>query len=476
MSTYRRHSGDGPSVDWYSIQHLLEYAVPDVAIILDCCYAASADRRSVDGTIEILAACCRNSPTVGISEWSFTSRLIEVLKASKDKPLTIALLHAQLVNYRGAKGWKKLLKTPVYSIMSSKAKASIRLVPVKPGSIPPPAPTTYDVSQQSFLDSPSVLDEDDTSPTRVLVAVNFRRQVPAAEDWIEWFSTHMPSDIVGLSLIRTEGLWGSHSTLGLFSMPVSVWDLFPYSTAYQFVGHVKTPNMLSKDPALISGKDSTHKTTGFKAVKNGEDDYVPKPDTLFPVIRHDDIVIAVVGRSGSGKSSFIAKATGKAVKVGISVGPCTQHVHCCSLLHQGRKFQLIDTPGADSRAKNSGTDSGDKNFDAYNDLKTWFERCYLQPFDRVNVMIFVAPLNRARKTSNFGFLSQMAQSTTTYLLTTFWDIIPYHEAKEIELGLIRDYQDATRLWGGEGEHSFRFDGTRKSALAILTTIESHIFK
>ena len=62
---------------------MLEYAVPDVVIFLDCYYAASADLRSVDGTLEILAACGREVTTVGISDWSFTSRLTELLRDLK---------------------------------------------------------------------------------------------------------------------------------------------------------------------------------------------------------------------------------------------------------------------------------------------------------------------------------------------------------------------------------------------------------
>ena len=234
-------------MDWYSIQHLLEYAAPDVAIFLDCCYAASADKRSVDGTVEVLAACDRQTETIGISPWSFTSRLTEVLKASADKPLTITMLHAELVNYRGADGLKKLLKTPIHSIMSNKDKASIRLYPNAPTSTPRLALSGPDLSQQSSSSGFFGLPACDPPTTRVLISVSLKNRIQDAGEWLNWLTGQQPAGITDLRLLRPEGLWGAHSTLGLISMPVAVWNLFPNKPAYRSVGQVVTANLLSKD-------------------------------------------------------------------------------------------------------------------------------------------------------------------------------------------------------------------------------------
>lgn len=73
---------DSASLNWSSLQPLLENAVPPVLIILDCCFAANAARDTTEGaTKEILAACGRENPTLGVGERSFTSALIEELKA-----------------------------------------------------------------------------------------------------------------------------------------------------------------------------------------------------------------------------------------------------------------------------------------------------------------------------------------------------------------------------------------------------------
>ena len=227
---------------------MLEYAVPDVVILLDCCYAASADQRSVDGTMEILAACGREVGTVGISDWSFTSRLTELLHDLRDRSFTIVQLHSKLVNYRAAEGPKKLLRTPHHGIMSNKDKASIRLSSMT---------LTRDVTE--FDDTELAMCEEPSSfgagSSRVLIAVSLQRSDLDPGAWRDWLLSHLPGGIRGLSLVRPEGIWGGHSVLGLFSLPAAVWDLLPNKFAYTFVGFVTTPNVIrnSIDPADMGG-------------------------------------------------------------------------------------------------------------------------------------------------------------------------------------------------------------------------------
>lgn len=350
-----RGRDNGLSVDWYSIQHLLEYAASDVAIFLDCCYAASADKRSVDGTIEILAASGRETKTVGVCNWSFTSRLTEVLQDSREKPLTIAMLHAKLVNYRAAEGPKKLLRTPVHSIMSSKDKASIRLSSMAlfgglPGSPSPPALTVSDLSQQSSLSSSPGSLGSHPSLTRVLVAVSLKDRVQDVGEWLEWLTTHMPTDVTNLELIKPEGLWESHSTLGLISMPVAVWDLFPHTTAYHCLGFITTNNLLFKGLAPNSKDTLTSQTLEFKATTDDEDYYIPRRNYpyRFPIIRPDDIVLVVAGVQGAEKIRFMEKVIGDGLTIH---NGSIQDVGCYSLLYKRRIIHLISTPADEATAK-----------------------------------------------------------------------------------------------------------------------------
>ena len=245
--TSRSSREDSPTVDWHSIQHLLENAVSDVVIILDCCFAASADQRSVDGTIEVLAACARELNTIGVSQWSFTSRLTEVLHDLKKAPFTITELHSRLVNFRAAKGKKKLLRAPVHSIMSNKNRPSICIAPLVEASKSPPADLLPAMNDMQLSNTPNstigfASPDHEFKQTRVLIAVSVDDcSSLKPEEWLQWLQSHVPADITG---IRIEGFFGSHSTLNLISLPIEIWDLLPENSAYRFVDFVITGNLM----------------------------------------------------------------------------------------------------------------------------------------------------------------------------------------------------------------------------------------
>ena len=342
MDTDLLFRGNGPTVDWHSIQHLLENAVPDVVIFLDCCFAASADRRSVDGTIEVLAACCQNSSTAGVSDWSFTNRLTEVLRDCRNKPLTVAMLHAELLNYRAAKGSKKLLKSPVHSIMSNKDKASIRLVSIAASCSPPSSLNESDLCHQTS-DSLSSISGSDPPLTRVLVAVSLNDHVPDVSEWLEWLSTHMPSNVTGFELIRPEGVWESHSTLFMISMPVAIWDLFPYSTAYHCVGYVRSSNLLTKDSGFNPDGGTIAKTRNSATGTVSHTAFYPMDGKNPPLIERDDILIVVTGGCSSTQRRFIDLACGSPFSV-YRPDSGSPPWGCHSFTYQNRRFHLIDTP------------------------------------------------------------------------------------------------------------------------------------
>ena len=249
---------------------MLEYAVPDAVILLDCCYAASADLRSVDGTLEILAACGHEMTTVGISDWSFTSRLTGVLHDLRDQAFTIVQLHPKLINYRAVEGPKKLLRTPQHGIMSNKDKASIRLSAMITSPDLTPADKTNLATSTIGALSP-----------RVLIAVSLRKNDHDPGVWRDWLLSHLPGGIDGLSLVRPEGIWGAHSVLGLFSLPAAVWDLLPNRVAYNFVGFVTTPNVIGR---AIKIADRGGINFVAQALANPEMPLLedPEPDELSP--------------------------------------------------------------------------------------------------------------------------------------------------------------------------------------------------
>ena len=249
--TDQYHRGDGPTVHWFAIQHLLEYAVPNVLCLLDCCYAASADQRSVDGTVEILAACGREVKPEGVSDWSFTNRLTEVLHDMEDQCFTVVQLHSKLMSYRAAAGPKKLLRTPHHGIMSNKDKTSICLSAM---ALPRDATSSDNTGPATHREPDSI---GDTS-SRVLISVSFQRTGLDPVTCRDWLLSQLPGGMDGLSLVRPEGIWEANSAPGLFSLPVAVWDLLPNKFAYTFIGYATTPNIIGTtiDSADMGAMDS----------------------------------------------------------------------------------------------------------------------------------------------------------------------------------------------------------------------------
>lgn len=237
LTGYRNRKPDSPTLTWSSLQHLLENALPYVLIILDCCYAANAARDTSEGTTkEIIAACGRENPTLGVGERSFTSALISELQAFGSQPFTVAMLHSRLITMR----WR-LAFTPVYALLSEHGGHSIELAPQ-----PAPAQAT-----QSFNGDNPELDEDmmDISApeariaqdTRVLLSVSISDDATCdIAEWKQWL-THEAPRIV--TQIEVEAVFKSHSTMLMTSLPTVAWDCLPDKAAYRFIGFIKSGNL-----------------------------------------------------------------------------------------------------------------------------------------------------------------------------------------------------------------------------------------
>ncbi|OAX30640.1 hypothetical protein K503DRAFT_806951, partial [Rhizopogon vinicolor AM-OR11-026] len=72
--------------------------------------------------------------------------------------------------------------------------------------------------------------------------------------------------------------------------------------------------------------------------------------------QNSEIRIAVMGATGSGKSTFINKASGSSLPVGHGLESCTKEVQTSRpFVISGRFVTLIDTPGFDDTTR-SDTD------------------------------------------------------------------------------------------------------------------------
>jgi len=278
----RNQREDSPTLTWSSLQHLLENAIPHVLIILDCCFAANAARDITEGTTkEILAACGRENPTLGVGVRSFTFALIEELRDFGNKFFTVAMLHSRLVTMR----WR-LAFTPVYALLSESGGNSIHLAPLalsEPSITKFPEQSVTSSSGYHLLDSMDTTSNnpssssprlDVTKNTRVLLAVSLAEtgSVDAAQ-WTRWLTTGAPGNVTGIG-VRLECAFESHSTLAIVSIPTYAWARLPEKPGYYFVGFIKSENLVSKTQEDLKDArrlEKAEKVERLEGIKDLED-------------------------------------------------------------------------------------------------------------------------------------------------------------------------------------------------------------
>ncbi len=244
---------NSPSLNWSSLQHLLETAVPHVLIILDCCFAATAARDTTEGsTKEILAACGRESPTHGVGHRSFTSALIEEMQAFDGGPFTAAMLHSRLVTMR----WR-LAFTPIYALLSERGGNSITICPFSGGRSSPrpespliaePEATENSQNGQTSMTMdglPSLqTSQEQTVDTRVLLSVSVVQDaIHDVPSWVSWLTTGAPWDATKVD-VQVHSVFKSNSTLIIVSVPTYAWGRLQERPAYRFVGFIRSGDML----------------------------------------------------------------------------------------------------------------------------------------------------------------------------------------------------------------------------------------
>ena len=105
---------------------------------------------------------------------------------------------------------------------------------------------------------PTSLEVGASIDTRVLLAVSVAQNIEfSVTDWINWLNTHKaPAEILNIDA-RIESAYRSHSTLVLLSVPILAWSRMVDRDAYNFIGFVKSENLLKK-----SGEQDLNATKG----------------------------------------------------------------------------------------------------------------------------------------------------------------------------------------------------------------------
>ncbi|KAI1291688.1 hypothetical protein F5Y03DRAFT_403165 [Xylaria venustula] len=181
----------------------------------------------------------------------------------------------------------------------------------------------------------------------------------------------------------------------------------------------------------------------------------------------NDVVIAVMGMTGSGKSSLISLCVDQEVKIGHDLKSCTQDVETYVFHHpalrSGRVY-LVDTPGFD--------DTNRKDTEILRTLGAWLTSTYTSGV-KLSGIIYCHRINQTRMQGSALKNIQMFRSLCgddalrkVVLVTTLWDI----ENLDIAVKREKELKETTQYWGGmvaKGSQVFRHDNTRHSAFSLI---------
>ncbi|KAK1756259.1 hypothetical protein QBC47DRAFT_298386 [Echria macrotheca] len=281
-----------PWLQWSAIQTLLERSVSDVLILLDCCAgAASATFPTGKSITETISASSWDAIAPDPGRYSFTNALIEVLLEWRLRTFSAAMLHAEVL--ARLKHPRPILingkqfearSTPVHFMMTSNHRApSIELGRLVPQSRLPPSPPKeaasyrraatssqalfgdHGASQDSLV--PSTAEPNEDQP-HVMISLALeedqRLDINAWEHWLSSFPALA-------KYVKIQGVFKSHSTLLLLSLPVMVWDFLPDDPACSFIGFIRSNNLIKE------ARRATPSATAVAASVEAQD--ATRPDT-----------------------------------------------------------------------------------------------------------------------------------------------------------------------------------------------------
>ncbi|KAG9664006.1 hypothetical protein KCU64_g969, partial [Aureobasidium melanogenum] len=181
----------------------------------------------------------------------------------------------------------------------------------------------------------------------------------------------------------------------------------------------------------------------------------------------DDIIIALMGETGSGKSSFIHRITGSdSVKIGHGLESETKSVEAYTVSIDERVITLIDTPGFDDTIRS--------DVDVLREVSDWLAESYRSQ-RLLSGIIYLHPITSVRMSGSshmslrvFTGLVGPDAFHNLMLVTSKWD-----QLGDLAGGVQREAELCERYWDfliEKGSLTGRSYGDRQSALAIVRNI------
>ncbi|KAH7189594.1 uncharacterized protein B0J16DRAFT_117437 [Fusarium flagelliforme] len=184
--------------------------------------------------------------------------------------------------------------------------------------------------------------------------------------------------------------------------------------------------------------------------------------------RKNDIFIAVMGITGSGKSSFIAKCSGKKIEIGHSQNSCTSVVDVYPYeVSPDCTVYMIDTPGFD--------DSDKTDTQVLREIAAWLSDSYQHKI-LLHGIIYLHRISDIRMQGSarqnlmtFQRLCGTDALRKVILASTMWDITPSEDAVRREAEL----KETPAFWGWmleQGSSCHRYNNTADSARQIVLSL------
>ena len=272
-------------VRWSAIQTLLERSKSDVLILLDCCAgAASATFPNGNSITETISASSWEAIAPDPGRYSFTNALIEVLQEWRMRNFSAAMLHAEVlarlkhprpITINGKHFEAR--STPVHFMMTANHKApSIELSRMRhveevrepePHRSPPIMMGRATDTGEPSVGMPASKEPDEDTP-HVMISLALeddqRLDINAWEQWLNAFPSMA-------KYVKVQGVFKSHSTLLLVSLPVMVWDLLPEDPAISFVAFIRSNNLAIQRKPQPQQVSSPAAVRGMQAERLGPD-------------------------------------------------------------------------------------------------------------------------------------------------------------------------------------------------------------
>ncbi|RYP48019.1 hypothetical protein DL768_006010 [Monosporascus sp. mg162] len=181
---------------------------------------------------------------------------------------------------------------------------------------------------------------------------------------------------------------------------------------------------------------------------------------------YKDALIAVMGMTGSGKTTFISRVTGRTdLKIGHDLNSCTQDIEVVETEIDGRVVRFVDTPGF--------SDTYLSDTEVLEMIASYLSKAYSEKMQLTGI-IYLHPISDNRFTHHAAKNLEMFKKLTgqqnlknVVLVTSMWNRVGDVEGGRREVQLRQDYWELLLAFGARMS---RFDGTPAAARDVAAAL------